>query len=171
MLAERQALLRRSLDVFKLNATSKGNVVINKTSPYSTQTFGSYLIALAVNHPDAQQPINSSLINDENYRLWIFSGCSTQMYTQGIRKHQSGSKGYTPRNLDMLVTKRPTWSHLSAGHVFAYLDGVLGMQSVEAIMAQFDSIKTEKVKDGKKIVYTDKGALRSDGMTDNPTVR
>jgi hypothetical protein len=157
--------------IFKLNPSNDGNVVINTKSPYSAETFGSYLISLAASSPDAQQPIDPSLIKDENYRLWIFSGCSTKMYVNSVRKNQKNSKSYNTKNLDLLVTNQPTWTHLSADHVLAFLTGIVNMESIESVKKRWDAVKTIELEGGKKKEYHNRGALRSDGVTDNPSVR
>ncbi|MBN1945350.1 MAG: DUF4157 domain-containing protein [Bradymonadales bacterium] len=161
----------KSAGRFKLITSNDGNLVINPRQNASGE-FGLWLISQALN--DAQKGAEKELISPKNikpdrYRLWVFSGCNTVGYVNGIRKYAkaTGGEAFTTDNLDLLVTKDETWVVLGAEHALSFLAGMMGMESVAQIQKRFeadkDALDPHKLKEKK-------GILAGQGFGGNPTL-
>lgn len=94
--AEKAAMLKKlhAQGVIKVEGDNSGNVVMNETDVQ--HTFGSALMYLALQHTKGSGEDKNKRLTagykdkaDDNYKVWMFDGCSTQNYMGSIRRDVS----------------------------------------------------------------------------------
>ena len=172
--AWKQFQWRESKGRIRVNASNAGNVFLRTDNPFAPtkedpkkkEEFGANLMYWNLNRTKGgavpvtgkkgalAAPPGSG--PERDYRLMVFTGCTTQFYEKSIR----ATPGMGPREVDMVTSTRPLYWRDLAKSLGQFLDGVLKQQSAEQIVTDMD----EKLGDQP-------GDLRTSGLQDNPVIK
>ncbi|HET9640553.1 MAG TPA: DUF4157 domain-containing protein [Allosphingosinicella sp.] len=153
-----QYVWREKRGRIKMISSNAGNVVLNKTNPWPKDDFGANLMYSNVKSETLLTGKTGPLAKapPREYRLMVFWGCTTKLYEKSIR----ATPGMDSKHVDMLGSTRPLLWGDEADSIGAFLDGVLGQLSAEAIERAMDAEQTGAA-----------GSIKSYGIGDNPVIR
>lgn len=156
---------RASKGRVRVTGLNEGNIFLNPVNRHPTE-FGGRLMYWNLTRTQGQGAtlttgakgaLASSASLD--YRIWVFDGCRTADYLDGIR----ATPMRTSKQVDLFVTRKITYFEDKAPTLDAFLEGLLAQRSAEQIALLMDSRNTTLREAGAVVVI--------DGAADNPVIK
>lgn len=120
---------------------------------------------------DLERMTQEGSFDPNQYRVWFMNACSTIHYLDELR-NPDVAQGLNRDNLDIIGTRSSIYSHVSLDVVESFLQSVLGMETLDQLMAgmqgEVDQFIQDARDDGVRLPDSD-NQFFTDGFGNNPT--